>query len=141
AAFAHELHHPLSQIFAVSHFSPFYLFISKCLTFYEICYKYLQISIITCHPVTKTKWICPKNHELPCQLHRQSLGPAFLATRFAGYSGPIVQPKQETDVATALKIIRSKYPTVTDFERDFPSLFFALAAGVSKTRLMSAFIA
>ena len=32
-------------------------------------------------------------------------------------------------------------PTVTDFERDFPSLCFALATGVGKTRLMGAFIA
>src|ERR1700736_2643412 len=29
---------------------------------------------------------------------------------------------------------------VTDFERDFPSLCFALATGVGKTRLMGAFI-
>ena len=31
-------------------------------------------------------------------------------------------------------------PTVTDFEREFPSLCFALATGVGKTRLMGAFI-
>ena len=34
-----------------------------------------------------------------------------------------------------------RIPTVTDFERDFPSLCFALATGVGKTRLMGAFIA
>jgi type III restriction enzyme len=33
------------------------------------------------------------------------------------------------------------HPTCTDFERDFPSLCFALATGVGKTRLMGAFIA
>lgn len=33
------------------------------------------------------------------------------------------------------------YPSVTDFERQFPSLCFALATGVGKTRLMGAFIA
>jgi len=27
----------------------------------------------------------------------------------------------------ALEILRSEYPTVTDFEREFPSLCFALA--------------
>ena len=37
-------------------------------------------------------------------------------------------------------IIRSEFPGVTDFERDFPSLCFALATGVGKTRLMGAFI-
>ena len=36
--------------------------------------------------------------------------------------------------------IRSEFPSVTDFERDFPSLCFALATGLGKTRLMGAFI-
>lgn len=39
-----------------------------------------------------------------------------------------------------LKIVREGYPTCTDFERNFPSLCFALATGVGKTRLMGAFI-
>ena len=39
-----------------------------------------------------------------------------------------------------LEAIRSEFPTVTDFEREFPSLCFALATGVGKTRLMGAFI-
>jgi type III restriction enzyme len=52
----------------------------------------------------------------------------------------IVSPHKETDLAAALEIIRSEYPTVTDFEREFPSLCFALATGVGKTRLMGAFI-
>ncbi|MCP5230066.1 DEAD/DEAH box helicase family protein [Accumulibacter sp.] len=33
-----------------------------------------------------------------------------------------------------------QFPTLADFERDFPSLCFALATGVCKTRLMGAFI-
>ena len=45
-----------------------------------------------------------------------------------------------TDPAAALDAIRTAYPNVTDFERDFPSLCFALATGVGKTRLMGAFI-
>ena len=52
----------------------------------------------------------------------------------------IVPPRKEADLAAALEIIRSEYPTVTDFEREFPSLCFALATGVGKTRLMGAFI-
>ena len=52
----------------------------------------------------------------------------------------IVPPKKSADVVAALAIIRSEYPTVTDFEREFPSLCFALATGVGKTRLMGAFI-
>jgi type III restriction enzyme len=45
------------------------------------------------------------------------------------------------DATEALQIVKSAYPKVEDFERDFPSLCFALATGVGKTRLMGAFIA
>src|SRR3990170_1953699 len=47
----------------------------------------------------------------------------------------------QANVAQSLKVIQTEFPTVTDFERDFPSLCFALATGVGKTRLMGAFIA
>ena len=53
----------------------------------------------------------------------------------------IAHPSKVADLQTALDTIRSEYPTVTDFEREFPSLTFALATGVGKTRLMGAFIA
>jgi type III restriction enzyme len=49
--------------------------------------------------------------------------------------------KKSPDLASALAAIRSEFPTVTDFEREFASLCFALATGVGKTRLMGAFIA
>ncbi|CAN5717595.1 DEAD/DEAH box helicase family protein [soil metagenome] len=52
----------------------------------------------------------------------------------------IAQPHKNVDTAAALATINSEFPTVTDFERDFPSLCFALATGVGKTRLMGAFI-
>lgn len=52
----------------------------------------------------------------------------------------IVPPKKGADLEAALAAIRSEFPTVTDFEREFPSLCFALATGVGKTRLMGAFI-
>lgn len=52
----------------------------------------------------------------------------------------IVPPQKGTDLQAALAAIRSEFPTVTDFEREFPSLCFALATGVGKTRLMGAFI-
>ena len=44
------------------------------------------------------------------------------------------------DPAAALAAIREAWPQVEDFEREFPSLCFALATGVGKTRLMGAFI-
>lgn len=47
---------------------------------------------------------------------------------------------KDADLATALATIRAQYASVTDFEREFPSLCFALATGVGKTRLMGAFI-
>jgi type III restriction enzyme len=53
----------------------------------------------------------------------------------------ILRLEKDQDVAESLDIIRSEFLTVQDFERDFPSLCFALATGVGKTRLMGAFIA
>jgi Type III restriction enzyme, res subunit len=52
----------------------------------------------------------------------------------------ILPPKPDSNRDTALATIQSEYPTVTDFEREFPSLCFSLATGVGKTRLMGAFI-
>ncbi len=52
----------------------------------------------------------------------------------------LAPPRKGGDIETALAAIRSEFPMVTDFERDFPSLCFALATGVGKTRLMGAFI-
>ena len=48
--------------------------------------------------------------------------------------------RKDAEASEALAAIRSEFPTVTDFEREFPSLCFALATGVGKTRLMGAFI-
>ncbi|MGH7976687.1 MAG: DEAD/DEAH box helicase [Limisphaerales bacterium] len=52
----------------------------------------------------------------------------------------IIPPHKGADIAAALEIIGKEFPTVTDFEREFPSFCFALATGVGKTRLMGAFI-
>lgn len=52
----------------------------------------------------------------------------------------ITPPGKEVDVKAALEIIESEFPSVTDFERQFVSLCFALATGVGKTRLMGAFV-
>lgn len=53
----------------------------------------------------------------------------------------LVNLHKDQDTAEVLTAIRAHYPKVEDFERDFPSLCFALATGVGKTRLMGAFIA
>ncbi len=65
--------------------------------------------------------------------------------RLAAAAGAISLDKRKpTDLTTALAAIRAVCPdvaTLTDFERDFPNLCFALATGVGKTRCMGAFIA
>ncbi|MDG4585201.1 MAG: DEAD/DEAH box helicase family protein [Candidatus Competibacter sp.] len=52
----------------------------------------------------------------------------------------IAPPGKAADTAAVLETIRGEFPSVIDFEREFPSLCFALATGVGKTRLMGAFI-
>ena len=52
-----------------------------------------------------------------------------------------VKNKGVLSLSDMLNIVKSKYPTCTDFERNFPSICFALATGVGKTRLMGACIA
>ena len=46
----------------------------------------------------------------------------------------------ERDMSSVLYSLKAEFPTLEDFEREFPSLCFALATGVGKTRLMGAFI-
>lgn len=55
----------------------------------------------------------------------------------------MLQPKEnkhQLSLEDMLATVKSKRATCTDFERNFPSLCFALATGVGKTRLMGAFI-
>ena len=49
--------------------------------------------------------------------------------------------RKNMNLKAACAAIHALYPTFTDFEREFPSLAFALATGVGKTRLMGSFIA
>lgn len=46
----------------------------------------------------------------------------------------------ERDLEAVLNSLKAEFPTLEDFEREFPSLCYALATGVGKTRLMGAFI-
>lgn len=52
----------------------------------------------------------------------------------------IARPDKSRDLEAALDVIHSEFPSVESFEHAFPSLCFALATGVGKTRLMGAFI-
>lgn len=48
--------------------------------------------------------------------------------------------RDASDLAAMVEALKGRFPNLSDFERDFPSLCFALATGVGKTRLMGAFI-
>ena len=48
--------------------------------------------------------------------------------------------RDSAELADVLRVLQGQFTTLKDFERDFPSLCFALATGVGKTRLMGAFI-
>lgn len=57
----------------------------------------------------------------------------------------LIAPSKDTDVEAAREAIRASYGDLDDayfedFERDFPSVCFALATGVGKTRMMGAFV-
>lgn len=54
---------------------------------------------------------------------------------------PAMLKRGGRDVAAILSSLKAEFSTLDDFEREFPSLCFALATGVGKTRLMGAFIA
>ncbi len=52
----------------------------------------------------------------------------------------IVTLGKSEDTNTQLEVIKSEFPHIESFDRNFISLCFALATGVGKTRLMGAFI-
>jgi type III restriction enzyme len=52
----------------------------------------------------------------------------------------LAKPHKNPALSDSLAAIRSGFNSIEDFERSFPSLCFALATGVGKTRLMGAFI-
>jgi len=63
-----------------------------------------------------------------------------LASAIEAAPAMLQHDREAADVAAILATLKAQFPTLQDFERDFPSLCFALATGVGKTRLMGAFI-
>lgn len=49
--------------------------------------------------------------------------------------------KKDADLQQELLAVQTLCPTLSSFERDFPSICFSLATGIGKTRLMGACIA
>jgi len=82
------------------------------------------------------------NHHVNAIASRLSLrSPQRDSLEILAHVCDLVKLEKQGDSAEALESIKREFSTVTDFERDFPSLCFALATGVGKTRLMGAFIA
>ena len=83
-------------------------------------------------------------HEPSRQRHRRPSEPAPAAAPIAGnprpHHGNCRRPERRRISTPRWRPFAASFPTVTDFEREFPSLCFALATGVGKTRLMGAFI-
>lgn len=52
----------------------------------------------------------------------------------------VLSLSKEPDLNEELKAVNKLFPTLSSFERDFPSFCFALATGIGKTRLMGACI-
>lgn len=53
----------------------------------------------------------------------------------------VLELKKDVDLDSELEKIKAICPNLTSFEREFPSICFALATGIGKTRLMGALIA
>ena len=70
----------------------------------------------------------------------QSESLAKLASAIEASPAMLRPDRDAADVAAILATLKAQFPKLQDFERDFPSLCFALATGVGKTRLMGAFI-
>ncbi len=71
---------------------------------------------------------------------RRSLEILDRVMTITGLDERVKNPAATLSLTQIRDIVASEFPTVSDFERDFPSLCFALATGVGKTRLMGAFI-
>ena len=65
---------------------------------------------------------------------------AKLASAIEAAPAMLKHDRDAPEVLAVLNALKGQFATLQDFERDFPSLCFALATGVGKTRLMGAFI-
>jgi type III restriction enzyme len=65
---------------------------------------------------------------------------AKLASAIEAAPAMLKHDRDPAEVAAVLNALKGQFATLQDFEREFPSLCFALATGVGKTRLMGAFI-
>lgn len=77
-----------------------------------------------------------KEIRLRLSLRQPQIQALEAATRFI----ELVGLKKEINLSTALEKIKSDFPNLIDFERQFANICLALATGVGKTRLMGALI-
>lgn len=71
---------------------------------------------------------------------RLPLAEALEVTATIADNIPLNKTKRNTSLQDDLQVIKSLYPTCTDFQRAFPSVTHNIATGVGKTRLMGAII-
>ena len=89
----------------------------------------------------REEWGQPMNRHVNAIAGRLSLrAPQRRSLEILDRITALAPPTKGADIEAALTAIRREFPTVLDFEREFPSLCFALATGVGKTRVMGAFI-
>jgi type III restriction enzyme len=60
--------------------------------------------------------------------------PQRISLEILGRVCDIIPLEKNTNLVQTLSVIQSEFPSVSDFERDFQSLCFALATGVGKTQ-------
>jgi len=92
-------------------------------------------------PNLQQQWGRPVNRHINAISARLSLrAPQRESLEILARIAETVPLTKQYDLPALLPAIQAEFPSVEDFERDFPSLCFALATGVGKTRLMGAFI-
>lgn len=114
-------------------------YISNVLSLRPPQHESLEIFARLCDTLSLRK--NPTTIEQICNSHKQELASLDTETKRTKKISQWASEEAERFYADDLKAARALCPTLTSFERDFPSFCFALATGIGKTRLMGACIA
>lgn len=114
-------------------------YISNVLSLRPPQHESLEIFARLCDTLSLRK--NPTTIEQICEAHKQELASLDTEAKRTKKISQWASEEAERFYADDLKAARALCPTLTSFERDFPSFCFALATGIGKTRLMGACIA
>lgn len=114
-------------------------YISNTLSLRPPQHESLEIFARLCDTLSLRK--NPATIEQICEAHKQELASLDTEAKRTKKISQWASEEAERFYADDLKAARALCPTLTSFERDFPSFCFALATGIGKTRLMGACIA